>query len=57
MFSSSLCLSCKNKREIRNKRGSVFYLCDKSKEDPRYRKYPPQPVFHCPAYELLEKED
>ena len=50
----SLCQSCLNKREIRNRRGSVFLLCEKSKFDPLYTKYPPQPVIACPGFTPMQ---
>jgi len=55
MFSPSLCISCHHKREIHNKRGSIFLLCSKSKEDDRFAKYPVQPVVACQAYVREEK--
>ncbi len=50
-FPVSLCNSCVHVREIRNARGSIFLLCEKSKADDRLPKYPPQPRFHCFAWE------
>jgi hypothetical protein len=32
-------------------RGSVFYLCELSKVDPRFPKYPRLPVLSCPGYQ------
>jgi hypothetical protein len=32
-------------------RGSVFYLCELSKVDPRFPKYPRLPVIECGGYE------
>jgi hypothetical protein len=31
--------------------GSQFYLCDRSRTDPRYPKYPPLPKLECEGYE------
>ena len=57
-FSTSLCLSCRNVRKIQNKRGSLFLMCQKHATDKRFPKYPPQPVYRCPAYEAqVEQED
>jgi len=50
LFANSLCHSCLNVRKIENKRGSVFYMCRRNREDPRFMKYPPQPVRFCPGY-------
>lgn len=33
-------------------RGSRFYLCELSKEDPRFRKYPVLPVRVCEGYRV-----
>lgn len=49
-FERSLCFSCKHRRDVLSKRGSTFWLCLKSKEDKRFGKYPPQPVFQCPGH-------
>lgn len=35
--------------------GSEFWLCGRSAEDPRYRKYPPLPVVRCEGYDDLAK--
>lgn len=46
-----LCESCAHARRIESAKGSVFWLCERAKTDPRYRKYPPLPVLTCPGYE------
>jgi hypothetical protein len=56
MHPTSLCASCKHRRDIQSKRGSVFWLCGKSKTDPRFPKYPPQPVGRCPGWEKVTPE-
>lgn len=50
-FPGSLCDRCKHVRRIESARGSVFLLCTRSSEDPRYSKYPPQPVVACRGFE------
>lgn len=45
-----LCASCLNVRIIENRRGSHFFLCELSKVDPRFPKYPPLPVVRCAGY-------
>jgi hypothetical protein len=45
-----LCASCVNVRIIENKRGSKFFLCELSKVDQRFPKYPPLPVVACVGY-------
>ncbi len=47
----SLCPSCSFAREIVSGKGSRFLLCEKSKTDPRFAKYPRQPVVHCHGFE------
>jgi hypothetical protein len=36
---------------IRNTRGSSFSLCERSKDDPAFPKYPRLPVLECRGYE------
>jgi hypothetical protein len=35
---------------VRNTRGSVFSMCERSKTDPAFPKYPPLPVLECRGY-------
>jgi hypothetical protein len=46
----SLCETCMHKREIISGKGSRFLLCQLSQADPRYPKYPPQPVVRCSGF-------
>lgn len=46
-----LCPTCRHVRIVRSDRGSSFFLCRRAASDPRYRKYPPQPVVTCPGHE------
>jgi hypothetical protein len=46
-----LCDSCAHVRAVTSARGSTFLLCERSKSDPRYPKYPPQPVVRCAGFE------
>ena len=39
-------------RIVTSARGSQFILCRKSQDDPRFKKYPPQPIARCGGYEL-----
>jgi hypothetical protein len=34
-----------------SKTGSRFLFCLRARQDPRYAKYPPVPVFACPGFE------
>ena len=47
---ASLCHNCQWKRDIISGRGSRFLLCQRSTDDPRYAKYPPQPIQQCAEY-------
>jgi hypothetical protein len=40
-------------RRIVSDRDSTFYLCQLSKTDPRFPKYPRLPVMECEGYERL----
>jgi hypothetical protein len=48
---AGLCGSCLNMRSIESRRGSRFVLCERSRSDPRFPKYPPLPVLTCVGYE------
>ena len=48
---AGLCDSCRHQRVVRNTRGSSFSLCERSKSDPAYPRYPRLPVVECPGYE------
>ena len=48
---AGLCDSCRHQKVIRTGRGSEFSMCLRSKDDPRYDKYPRVPVGRCPGYE------
>ena len=48
---AGLCEDCAHHRVIVNRRGSRFYLCERSKHDARYPRYPPLPVLACRGYE------
>jgi hypothetical protein len=51
MAAFGLCDTCRHQRLVRTGRGSVFTMCLKSREDPRFPKYPPVPVTACAGYE------
>ena len=37
---------------VKNTRGSVFSLCERSKTDPDFPRYPRLPVLSCPGFEM-----
>ena len=46
-----LCDSCRHQRLVPNTRGSVFSLCQRSREDPDFPRYPRLPVLSCPGFQ------
>jgi hypothetical protein len=48
---AGLCDTCAFQRKVPNTRGSTFSLCNRSREDPAYPRYPRLPVLDCPGYE------
>jgi hypothetical protein len=48
---AGLCDSCRHQKLIRTGRGSVFSMCERSKAEPAYPKYPHVPVLACAGYE------
>lgn len=48
---AGLCDGCLQQRLVPNRRGSVFSLCERSREDPAYPRYPRLPVLSCPGFE------
>ena len=51
MMHQSLCETCAWMRAVVTPKGSRFLLCQLSKSDPAYPKYPRQPVVRCSGYE------
>jgi hypothetical protein len=52
-----LCARCRYQRVVTNTRGSSFSLCERSKIDPAYPKYPRIPVLACPGFEERRAEE
>jgi hypothetical protein len=52
---AGLCDRCRHQRLIRNTRGSVFSLCELSKTDPAFPRYPRLPVLECSGFR--ERQD
>jgi hypothetical protein len=46
-----LCDACRHARRIVNDRGSVFVLCELSRTDTRFPRYPRLPVVACTGFE------
>ena len=53
---AGLCSGCVHVRRITNARGSTFYMCRLSFEDPRFPRYPPIPVVSCAGFEPGDSE-
>jgi len=53
---AGLCADCVHARGIESSRGSVFLLCELSRSDPRFTKYPRLPVLSCTGYEKNEEQ-
>jgi len=48
---AGLCDSCAHQRLVRNTRGSAFSLCERSRTDRAYPRYPRLPVLECRGFE------
>jgi hypothetical protein len=48
---AGLCAGCRNARVVENRRGSRFWMCELSRAEPRFPKYPILPVVACPGFE------
>jgi hypothetical protein len=47
-----MCDTCEHQQIVRNTRGSEFSLCQRSREDPAYPRYPRLPVSSCLGYQI-----
>lgn len=52
---AGLCDACRHQKLIRTGRGSEFSLCERSKTDSSFPKYPRVPVRECRGYEAAER--
>jgi GNAT superfamily N-acetyltransferase len=50
---AGLCASCRHVQVITSARGSRFSLCERSRTDARYPRYPRLPVLTCAGYERI----
>ena len=46
-----LCRNCRHSRQMESDRASVFFLCELSRTDSSFAKYPRLPVITCPGYQ------
>jgi hypothetical protein len=49
---AGLCAVCVHARRIESRRGSVFLMCERSRTDARFPKYPRLPVLRCDGFQL-----
>lgn len=45
-----LCAGCVHVRVVRSGKGSTFYLCERSRTDPAFPRYPRLPVLRCRGF-------
>jgi hypothetical protein len=45
-----LCARCRHARRVATPR-SLFWLCERSRTDPGYARYPRLPMLSCPGFE------
>jgi hypothetical protein len=50
-----LCAGCAHARPVVSGRGSTFWLCGRSADDPRFPKYPRLPVVRCVGFEAVAR--
>ena len=51
-----LCATCRHARRVATPR-STFWMCELSRTDPHFEKYPRLPVLACPGYEPVEEPE
>jgi hypothetical protein len=54
---AGLCDRCRHQRIVRNTRGSRFSLCERSRVDPAFPRYPRLPVRQCSGFEPRLPDD
>jgi hypothetical protein len=50
-----LCLRCRHARTVRS-RTSLFWMCERSKTDPDFARYPRLPMLACRGFEPPEAD-
>jgi hypothetical protein len=46
-----LCVTCRHRRDVVSKRGGRFVLCELSRVDPAFPRYPRLPVVACSGWQ------
>jgi hypothetical protein len=52
-----LCLHCRHATVVKSTHNTFYYLCERSKTDPQFSKYPRLPVLSCFGFEQRAFED
>jgi len=47
---AGLCADCVHSQRVESSRGSVFFLCELSRTDARFARYPRLPMLVCAGY-------
>ena len=45
-----LCPDCAHVRRVESAKGSVFWMCELARRDPRFPRYPAQPRMECSGF-------
>jgi hypothetical protein len=53
---AGMCDSCRHQTEVRNTRGSVFSLCERSRTEAAFSRYPRLPVLECGGYQTRDPD-
>ena len=48
---AGLCATCQHCTRVESSHGSIFFLCELSRTDARYARYPRLPVLKCEGYQ------
>jgi hypothetical protein len=51
-----LCDRCAHQRLVGTTRGSTFSLCERSRTEPEFPRYPRVPVLRCPGFTCRRAE-
>lgn len=53
---AGLCDGCAHQRLVGTTRGSEFSLCERSRTEPAYPRYPRVPVLECAGFQARDAE-
>jgi hypothetical protein len=49
-----LCATCRYRHMVKSAKGSFFVMCNLSKADNKFQRYPPLPLLKCDGYRQVE---